>query len=81
MDQREFLLVAQSVAGSVNLTKHLIGLLIKTRVVEKEDAVSYFGEALKQAEAANAPQQQIDQLKSVHAFVSGIQPPGSRSAH
>ena len=81
MDKRELLFVAQSVAGSVNLTKHLIGLLIKTRVVEKEDAVSYFGETLEQAEAANAPQQQIDQLKSVLAFVAAIQPPSGRSAH
>jgi hypothetical protein len=81
MDKREFLLVAQSVAGSVNLTKHLIGLLIKTRTIEREDAVSYFGEALEHAEVANAPQQQIDQLKSVLDFVASIQPPSGRSAH
>lgn len=81
MDQKELLFVAQSVAGSVNLTKHLIGLLIKTRVIEKQDAVSYFGEALQQAESANAPKQQVDQLKSILAFVAAIQPPSGRQAH
>lgn len=81
MDHRELLLVAQSVAGSVNLTKHLIGLLLKTGVVEKQDTVSYFGEALEKAERANAPRQQIDQLKSVLAFVSAIQPPSGPQAH
>lgn len=81
MDQKELLFVAQSVAGSINLTKHLIGLLIKTRMIERQDTVSYFGEALERAEATNAPRQQIDQLKSVLDFVAAIQPPSGQQAH
>lgn len=72
---------ADTIAGSVNLTRHMLGLLIKTGVVHREDARSYFQGAIDEAEKAGAPQQQIDQIKSVLAFLAAIQPRGPGSGH
>lgn len=72
---------ADAIAGSVNVSRHMLGLLIKTGVIDRQDAHAYFQTAIEEAERASAPQQQIDQLKSVLAFVGSIQPRGPRSGH
>lgn len=73
--------IADAIAGSVNVSRHMLGLLIKTGVIDRQDAHAYFQGAIEEAEKGGAPQQQIDQLKSVLAFVAAIQPRGPGSGH